>query len=501
MATGAPAARPVVMGSRATHTVMTGATGFIGRALMLALQQRGHRITALVRDIDRARGRLGADCSLVRIDDDDALQRAIDGADGVVNLAGEPILQRWTRRARARIRHSRIGVTQRVVDAMRRASSPPGVLVSASAVGLYGDRSGTELTEAAAPGSGFAAQLCADWEAQAREAEALGTRVAIARIGVVLGEDGGMVASLAPFAAWGLAPILGTGRQHTPVIHLHDLVEQLATALEDDQWRGPFNAVAPIPTTNGELTTVLARRVGRGRPWLRIPGALLRLGAGGMARVALDDQRVVPAAALRWGFRYRYPDVHAMVAALWGDSVAIERAEGLPSSEGYLEGQRPQYQLRSATVVDAPPEEVFDFFSRPENLGVMTPGSLEFDIRETSPLPLRPGSRFRYRIGVHGVGMGWTTRIDAFAAPRRFVDVQLAGPYRYWHHEHRFAPTGDGRTRIEDVVWYMPKGGPLGRVAHRLFVGRDLRRIFSFRERAMRLRFGTTVRESGAASG
>lgn len=477
---------------------ITGATGFVGRKLVLALQQRGHHIVALVRDVVAARSLLGADCTLARIDDDDALASAVDGADAVVNLAGTSIAQRWTRAARKRIVASRVALTRRVVDAITVASARPSVLVSVSAVGVYGDAGDTVVGDDAPAGSGFLAELGQRWEAEARRAEALGVRVALPRLGVVLG-DGGMVATLLAAFRCGVGAVLGAGTQFMSVIAVDDVLRIVVLALEDSRIKGTFNAVAPTPTTQAEFSHALARHCGWRRAWLRVPGPVVKLLGGGASALVLDSQRVIPQRLQQWGFAWEHPDVHACLRQLRpASAVTIDRPTALPPV-GYLANQAPQYRLKTRTVVQADPQTVFDFFSKPENLGAMTPSHMRFQITEGGGVDVEAGSRFRYRIRLRGVAIPWTTRIDAFDPTDRFIDVQLSGPYRYWHHRHDFEALPDGRTVVHDTVHFMPRLGLLGHLAQWLFVARDLNAIFEFRARAMTLRFGRGDAPSASA--
>jgi len=479
---------------------MTGATGFIGRKLCLALQRRGHVVVAIVRDEVAASSLLGADVTLVSIGNESALRRAVGGADAVVNLAGAPIAQPWTRARRKRIVDSRIGVTRRIVDAIDAAPRKPRVLVSASAVGVYGDRGDTRLTEDAMPARGFAAELCLDWEAEARRAESLGVRTVIPRIGVVLGEDGGALPTLATVLRTRFGAVLGTGEQYVPVVHVEDLVRLLVTAIEDPSYEGILNATAPEPATHRQLMNAIADRIGIRRPWLRVPAAIVRTLGGAASSIMLASQRAVPARAEELGFEFDYPDLDACMQALLDEpGLELGDADVLPSWD-YLAGETPRYRLRSVSVVDSPREDVCEFFARPENLGVMTPRTMQFEILESSDERTKTGSEFRYRIRLHGVPMPWKTRIETFDAPDRFVDVQLSGPYRHWLHEHRFEALPGGRTRVTDTVWYVPRFGIFGRIAHALFVRADLRRVFGFRARAMALRFGRPDSKPAAAS-
>lgn len=476
------------------RVLVSGATGLVGRALCLRLRRDGHRVVAWVRDPAAARQVLGSEVEILEIGDDDAgLVEALGSSDAVVSLAGAPVAQRWTAEVRRALVRSRVGLTQRLVSAMERAGESPRVLVSASAVGYYGDRGDEILEEGATPGEGFLARLCADWEAAAWEAERLGTRVCALRIGIVLDGEGGALATMRPAFAMGLGAVLGSGRQHVPFIHLHDLVELTVRALEDERYRGPINAVAPRSIDNREFTRALAAALGR-PAWLRVPAFALRLGMGRAAQVVLHGQRAVPARALALGFRFRFTEIdEALRDALDGgrSSVTIEPvrdASSLPPSE-YVEQRRPRYRLEQRTLIDAPLSEVFDFFRRAENLGAVTPPALAFEIQTPTPIPMAEGQRIAYRIRLGPVPMRWLTRIDAWEPRERFVDAQLRGPYRAWYHEHLFEARGD-HTLMIDRVWYAPPLGPLGAIAQRLFVGQTLRRIFGYRRAAIALRFG-----------
>ena len=155
----------------------------------------------------------------------------------------------------------------------------------------------------------------------------------------------------------------------------------------------------------------------------------------------------------------------------------------------YLETRRPTHQLRARTTVLAPLDAVFEFFSRPGNLGLLTPSNMGFAITDISG-PMEEGTLISYRLRVGGVPLKWTTRIDAWEPGGRFVDAQIAGPYACWWHEHRFEADGADRTIMADRVLYAPPLGILGRAANQLFIKNSLRAIFSFRSDAIRLRFG-----------
>jgi hypothetical protein len=475
------------------HVFMTGATGFLGRAAVLRLQRDGHTLAAWVRSPARARSSVGAGVDLVdAAGGRAAMEREVARADAVINLAGEPLLgRRWSERRKRALVESRVGLTEALVAAIQAAPRPPRVLLSASATGYYGDRGDEVLDEHSPPGQDFLGDLCQRWEAAANEANAAGTRVARLRIGVVLGAGGGMVQAMAPVFRAGLGGPLGRGTQYLSWIHVEDMVEILAQALTDARYTGAINCVSPQPVTNRALTRSLGQ-VLRRPAVLPVPALALRLALGGAARVALASQRVVPGVLSELGFAFRFRELgQALGDVLRPDSgCVIDRLSSadVPRS-AYLEARTPRYLLEQTTILDAPLDAVFPFFSRAENLAVLTPPSMSFRILTPTPVAMQPGTVIDYRIGLGAVPMSWRTVIETWEPGARFVDAQHRGPYRAWWHEHHFEAAGD-RTVMRDRVYYAPPLGILGRLAHRLFIRRMLQQIFDYRSTAIRLRFG-----------
>jgi uncharacterized protein (TIGR01777 family) len=229
----------------------------------------------------------------------------------VIHLAGERVDQRWSDDARARIRSSRERGTANLVAGLRDADPRPGVLVSSSAVGYYGEHGDERVDEAVPAGSDFLAEVCVIWEREAqRAADELAMRVVRLRTGVVLDAGGGALQKMLPFFRFGVGGPVAGGKQYVPWIHADDLVGMILAALEDDAWSGAVNATAPEPVTNAELSKALGRALKRPAV-LPVPGLAVRVLHGDMAEVVTAGQRAVPARARELGYAHRQPALDA----------------------------------------------------------------------------------------------------------------------------------------------------------------------------------------------
>lgn len=283
------------------QVAVTGASGFLGTHILKRLSGNGHSLRVLGRRAVEGypSWRWDADCAVPPA-------RSLEGVDAVVHLAGEPIAQRWTREAKARIVSSRIDGTEHLVEALSLEPVRPSVLISASAVDYYGARGDETLTESSSAGSGFLAETCVAWEACARRAESLGIRVVRLRFGIVLGTEGGALPKMLPPFRAGLGGPLGGGRQWMSWIHVRDAARLVAFAIAHEEVRGGVNAVTPSPVTNREFTNRLGRALHR-PAFLPVPAVALRLLFGEMAEVVLGSHRVLPHAAQQAGFEFELP--------------------------------------------------------------------------------------------------------------------------------------------------------------------------------------------------
>ncbi len=301
------------------RALVTGASGRIGKALCDELLRRGDEVVGLTRSPEKARA---AQPRVTWHGWEPTLERpsaaAFEGVDGIVNLVGEPINQRWTEEAKRKIMDSRKVATHNLVGTIDGLAAKPRVLVSQSAVGYYGDRGDEALDESSTPGAGFDSQVCVAWEAAAREVEAAGVRLAIVRTGQVMDAGGGLLGELLLPFKLGLGGPLAGGRQWLPWIHIADELGMLMWALDTDSVSGVVNATAPNPVTNKDWSRALGRTLGRPAV-LPIPGFVLEVKFGKeFGKVAQGGQRVLPKRTEELGYGFRFPAIDGALQDLVG---------------------------------------------------------------------------------------------------------------------------------------------------------------------------------------
>jgi uncharacterized protein len=453
--------------------LMTGATGLIGRALGLALAERGDTLVCLVRDVAAARQRLPfpAQCHAWS-HDRPVPTEALQGVQAVVHLAGEPVADsRWTPQKKVLVRDTRVLGTRALVQAVLQHGPQVATFVHGSALGIYGDRGDERLNAASPKGRGFLSDLVLAWEAELRPlAQARpALRLPVVRTGVVLSAEGGALTELLPIARLGGLGRLGRGHAWLGWIHEHDIVRLFLHAL-DQAPTGVLEGVAPQPATNAEFTAALCQALGvrEGPP---VPPLALKALYGERADVLLASTRLLPQATQASGFAWRFSQVDEALANL------------LQPLRGGLQ------QRRWAQWLPHPPEALWPFFCEARNLEAITPPWLGFQVLRQSTPAIGAGTLIDYRLSLHGLPLRWQTRIATWEPPHRFVDRQLRGPYASWQHTHDFVPLAGG-TVMRDTLQYQLPAGRLGRAAAGRLVAGDVARIFAYRAQVIADRFG-----------
>jgi uncharacterized protein (TIGR01777 family) len=296
--------------------VIAGASGFIGSVFVDRLWRQSHTLTLLSRK-PPAQPKVATGAWVTwEPGAPGEWEKFVDGSDGIINLAGEPIAsRRWTEAQKERIFSSRIDTTQALVRAVAKAKQRPKFLINASAVGYYGPHGDEILTEESPAGKDFLARVCVSWEEEARRAEDLGLRVARLRSGIVLGKGKGALAKMVTPFKFFLGGPLGSGKQWMPWIHIDDEVGLIEFLMEKSEAAGAFNATAPNPVTMEEFSKTLGDVLKR-PSWTAVPASILTLILGEMADMVLTGQRALPQAAQKLGYSFKQPVITAALESL-----------------------------------------------------------------------------------------------------------------------------------------------------------------------------------------
>lgn len=440
--------------------LMTGATGLIGREVGKILAQKGHEILVVSRSVTKAKEILPFPCDVVVGDlsagplQDERLQ----SVEAVINLMGEPVVgARWSDKKKESIYNSRVIGTRHLIASL---SQSVRTFISGSAVGFYGSCSDEFLYEDHSVGKNFLAKVCLDWE---REAGTAPGRKIFVRTGIVLAKEGGALDQmLFPFRA-GVGGVLGEGKHWMSWIHLKDIVGIFVFALENPHVQGAVNGVAPLTVTNKEFSETLARSLGKNLG-PRIPEAALKLLFGEVSQVMLSSIRGSAEKIESEGYQFHFKELSEALAEICAPFKAGEEV------------------FYAEQFVPAPPEKIFSFFQDAHNLEKITPPTLNFHIERVSTPEVKQGTLIDYRLKIHGVPAVWKTEIDEWQPPYKFVDNQLRGPYRLWHHTHEFRPFCGGTLLVDRVRYRLPMGY-VGWLMGAKFVRQDVENIFAFRRK------------------
>ncbi len=448
--------------------LMTGATGLIGKELGLELFKRGHQIAVVSRDRKKALLELPFPCEVIQGDLGSGLIRhpSLDLIDAVVHLMGEGVAEkRWSSSQKTKIYESRILGTRNLVNSFTKSS--PQVFVSASAIGIYGDRKDEIVDESSKSGTGFLADVCINWEQEVDEI-AKGktkTRVVKFRLPPVFARQGGALDKMLPAFQAGVGGKLGSGKQWMSWVHISDVVKAFVEALEKEKFQGVYNLTAPEAITNLEFSNTLNKVLKRpgGPP---VPTFALKALFGEMAEVILASQRVESKRLEAIQFKFQYPNL---------ENALLDLLKFQNQGEQIFEAK--QY-------LPVHIDEVFAFFSEAENLEKITPPNLKFQIESVSTPQLQQGTLIDYKLKIQGVPVKWRTLIEKWNPPYLFVDQALKSPYKFWYHTHTFEKLGEG-TLVKDEVRYVLPLGHLGWLAAYGKVSKDVRTIFDFRRKTV----------------
>lgn len=455
--------------------LVTGGSGFIGQDLVYELFTSGHEIYVLTRNKKRAAESLDLPVNFIEYSEDaDTLTLPKVSFSGVINLAGENISgKRWSASVKKRLRSSRVDGSERLIRALKENQKQKlQFAITASAIGYYPNNTEEFCDESHAPGEGFLANLVSDWEAVWQKQD-IAERLVILRFGVVLGRHGGAGKQLKSIFQWGLGGRIGKGDQPFSWIHKGDLISIVLKSIEDHRYEGPINCVSPQVVDNRELTKTLAKQLGRPAV-LPAPSSVIKLVLGEMATIIVDGQKVMPKRLKELSFSFSFASLEEALKDLYG-SKPVGLDGGLVRCEVFSAKQ----------YIERPLDKVFQFFSDPHNLEKITPPLLKFKIDNLSPGPVKEGTEINYTLKIHGIPVKWKTEILNWNENQSFVDTQRKGPYKTWHHTHRFVPVRNG-TMMTDEVYYKVPLGFLGNQLLEPYIRKDIEKIFAFRREAFK---------------
>ncbi|MCM0604625.1 MAG: TIGR01777 family oxidoreductase [Xanthomonadaceae bacterium] len=458
------------------NILMTGATGLIGKKLGIELVRNGHKIKALVRNIEHAKLELPFPAELILWDSSKTLDpQTFDSIDSVINLAGEPVSgARWSKKRKQAIYDSRIVGTKNLVSSLISSGKKIKSFISTSAIGYYGDSGDQPLRETASAGQGFLSQVCFDWENSVKPLRDV-TRSCVIRIGVVLTPDGGALGELIPLYKNGFGGVIGSGNQWMSWIHVDDLLSVFVEAVGNESYLGAINAVSPQAARNRDFSHTLAKSMGV-RDWLPIPKQALQLRLGEQSQIVLESLNVFPEALRKLKFNFNYPKLDLALNHLI--------APLKHPKTGKIVNTLTTYQW-----VPKPLPEVFEFFSLAKNLETLTPDFLNFKITKESSGPMKAGKLIEYDLKLHGIPIHWETEIAEWVDGKSFVDNQLKGPYKLWYHLHEFSSLGNGTLMKDHVRFQLPIHFISDAIAG-WKVKDDVNKIFDYRMKTVNKLFG-----------
>jgi len=456
--------------------LVTGATGFVGKKLASELVKRGHTVSILTRDRQSARKRMPVECEIHQWEPElyPPTSDCFEGVDAVIHLAGANIADgRWSESRKKSIKDSRVLSTRNLVSTLKSLQKPPATLLSASAIGFYGNCKPVELYESLEPGHGFLADVCKEWEHEAFIAKKHNIRTIALRIGLVLGYEGGAMKKMIPPFWAGLGGDLGDGTQWMSWIHVKDLVDMIIHSIENKSIEGSYNAVSPEPVTNKIFTKCLAKALKR-PAFIPVPKIALKFILGEMSDLLLGSLKVSSKKILESGYNFKYPDLMSALNNIC---------------------KNPTNEFMAEHWIPLPIDKIFSFFKEPKNLEKITPDYLNFKVLNQTSTEINEGTKINYRLKLHGIPIWWQSKIVDWEPNHKFSDTQIHGPYNHWYHTHEFEEKNGG-TLIRDHVQYKLPFGIPGDCVAGSWVKKDLENIFDFRRKKIQEIFKDQILET-----
>jgi uncharacterized protein (TIGR01777 family) len=384
-------------------------------------------------------------------------------------LAGENVASRWNEITKNEILNSRIKSSNLIIQEIAKYPTQKTKIISAGAIGIYGDRESKILVEESDFAETYLAEVCKAWENVFLNQQNQNIDTYILRIGVVLSTQGGALKKMLPLFRMNLGGKLGSGKQFMSWIHIDDLIQMIVKRIENNSKVKIFNATAPNPVTNKEFSASLADVLNR-HSFLPAPKFAIKLIAGEMSEIVLTSQRVIPKNFLEEEFEFKFANIKDALRNILRFQT---QGEGL---------------LMESQWIDKPLPEVFSFFSEAKNLEKITPPYLKFKVLGLSTPTIQKGSIIDYKLKLRGIPFKWKTLISDFEMNTSFVDQQQKGPYTKWHHTHTFYDLNGG-TLIKDRVVYKLPLGRLGRFFGGAYVKNDVTKIFNYRKKVIAQHF------------
>lgn len=440
--------------------LITGATGSVGNYVGRKLVQLGHSLVVVSRSAKKAKMQLEFPAEIIEKDLvlEELSAENYKGVDAVIHLMGETVDGRWNEKKKLDILNSRILSSQNLIKNL-----PVSVqtVISASAQGIYGDSGDTELSDLkphTVVENDFLADVCEKWESPFK---LLKQRTVQLRIGIVLDPQSGALKKMIPLFQKGLGGTLGSGRQFMSWIAIDDLSDIILEAISNSDYKGAINCCAPENVTNDQFTTQLCKVLGvfKSAP---VPKLALNIAIGEMAKVVLGSIRMRPDQLIKNKYRFKYSQL---------EDYFEKNLQEFKDGHGFLSVK--QYLAKDI-------DSMFQFFGEAQNLEKITPELLNFRIIKMSTTEIVKDTLIDYKLKIHGVPINWRTLILEWSPPYRFIDTQLKGPYKYWHHTHDFEKIGNG-TLMSDKVRYKLPLGFLGNLVAQTFVQKDVESIFKYR--------------------